>query len=93
MLMYPIFITDEPDASVEIKTLPGQRRWGVNKLEEFLGPLVKKGLKSVILFGVPLNCEKVCMGWFLIHLLLLLPHYDLRRNATQCGRSGQPEAN
>ena len=59
MLMYPIFITDDPDASVEIKTLPGQRRWGVNKLEEFLGPLVKKGLQSVILFGVPLNCEKV----------------------------------
>ncbi|OCB88393.1 tetrapyrrole biosynthesis, porphobilinogen synthase [Sanghuangporus baumii] len=58
MLMYPIFITDDPDASVEIKTLPGQRRWGVNKLEEFLGPLVKKGLKSVILFGVPLNCVK-----------------------------------
>ncbi|KAL5485272.1 HEM2 [Sanghuangporus weigelae] len=58
MLMYPIFITDDPDASVEIKTLPGQRRWGVNKLEEFLGPLVKKGLESVILFGVPLNCAK-----------------------------------
>ena len=59
MLMYPIFITDDPEASVEIKTLPGQRRWGVNRLEEFLGPLVKKGLQSVILFGVPLKCEKV----------------------------------
>ena len=59
MLMYPIFITDEPDASVEIKSLPGQRRWGVNRLEEFLGPLVKKGLTSVILFGVPLKCQKV----------------------------------
>ncbi|EJD02910.1 tetrapyrrole biosynthesis, porphobilinogen synthase [Fomitiporia mediterranea MF3/22] len=58
MLMYPIFITDDPDASVEIKSLPGQRRWGVNKLEEFLGPLVKKGLKSVIIFGVPINCVK-----------------------------------
>ena len=59
MFMYPIFITDDPEASVEIKTLPGQRRWGVNRLEEFIGPLVKKGLGSVILFGVPLNCEKV----------------------------------
>jgi porphobilinogen synthase len=59
MLMYPIFITDDPDANVEIATLPGQRRWGVNKLEGFLGPLVQKGLKSVILFGVPLKCEKV----------------------------------
>ncbi|KZT26647.1 tetrapyrrole biosynthesis, porphobilinogen synthase [Neolentinus lepideus HHB14362 ss-1] len=58
MLMYPIFITDDPDASVEIKTLPGQRRWGVNKLEGFLGPLVQKGLSSVILFGVPFKCQK-----------------------------------
>ncbi|KIM92107.1 hypothetical protein PILCRDRAFT_810126 [Piloderma croceum F 1598] len=58
MFMYPIFITDDPDASVEIPSLPGQRRWGVNKLEGFLGPLVQKGLKSVILFGVPLTCEK-----------------------------------
>ncbi|KAJ6625483.1 hypothetical protein B0H10DRAFT_612161 [Mycena sp. CBHHK59/15] len=58
MLMYPIFITDDPDASQLIPTLPGQRRWGVNKLDEFLGPLVKKGLQSVILFGVPMTCIK-----------------------------------
>jgi porphobilinogen synthase len=59
MLMYPIFITDDPDASDVIASLPGQRRWGINKLEEFIGPLVQKGLKSVLLFGVPLNCVKV----------------------------------
>ncbi|KAF5370791.1 hypothetical protein D9758_001952 [Tetrapyrgos nigripes] len=58
MLMYPIFITDDPDAKVTISSLPGQCRWGINRLEEFLGPLVKKGLQSVILFGVPLNCVK-----------------------------------
>ena len=53
--MYPIFITDDPDASEVIASLPGQRRWGINRLEEFLSPLVKKGLTSVILFGVPLK--------------------------------------
>lgn len=58
MLMYPIFITDDPEASEIITTLPNQCRWGINKLEGFLGPLVKKGLTSVILFGVPLNCAK-----------------------------------
>lgn len=57
--MYPIFITDDPQAEVVIPSLPGQKRWGVEKLEGFLGPLIKKGLKSVILFGVPLNCQKV----------------------------------
>lgn len=59
MFMYPIFITDDPNASVEIPSLPGQRRWGINRLEEFLGPLVDKGLKSVILFGVPVKAPKV----------------------------------
>ncbi len=59
MLMYPIFITDDPQAEVVIASLPGQKRWGVEKLKGFLGPLVQKGLKSVILFGVPLTCEKV----------------------------------
>jgi porphobilinogen synthase len=61
MLIYPIFISDDPDAEVVIETLPGQKRWGVNKLEGFLGPLVKKGLKGVILFGVPMQMEKVRM--------------------------------
>jgi delta-aminolevulinic acid dehydratase/porphobilinogen synthase len=59
MFMYPIFITDDPTASVDIPTLPGQRRWGVDRLEEFLTPLVNKGLTSVILFGVPTKAEKV----------------------------------
>lgn len=63
MLMYPIFLTDNPDASDIIATLPGQRRWGVNKLDEFLRPLVNKGLKSVILFGVPLSTPKVSLSW------------------------------
>ncbi|KAI0344746.1 tetrapyrrole biosynthesis porphobilinogen synthase [Trametopsis cervina] len=58
MFMYPIFITDSEHDRVEINSLPGQCRWGVEKLEEFIGPLVKKGLTSVILFGVPLKCDK-----------------------------------
>jgi len=62
--MYPIFITDDPKAHVEIQSLPGQARWGVDRLEEFIGPLVKKGLASVILFGVPMLCEKVSMKFF-----------------------------
>jgi len=71
MLMYPIFITDDPEASVVIQSLPGQRRWGVNRLQEFIGPLVNKGLKSVILFGVPFNCVKVCPD---LHFMSGLAH-------------------
>lgn len=53
-----VFITDEPDAKVPLGGMPNQFRWGVNRLEEFLGPLVERGLTSVILFGVPVLKEK-----------------------------------
>ena len=54
MLIYPLFITDNPDEITPIPSLPNQNRLGLNKIVSFLTPLVQKGLRSVILFGVPL---------------------------------------
>lgn len=54
MLIYPLFITDNPDEETTIPSLPGQKRMGLKKVVPFLQPLIAKGLKSVILFGVPL---------------------------------------
>lgn len=55
MLIYPLFITDNPDEETPIPSLPNQHRRGLNRLVPFLTPLVRKGLRSVILFGVPLD--------------------------------------
>ncbi|KAI0811970.1 hypothetical protein GGR55DRAFT_688050 [Xylaria sp. FL0064] len=55
MLIYPLFISDIEDDETLIPSLPGQSRRGLNKLVPFLEPLVRKGLKSVMLFGVPLQ--------------------------------------
>ncbi|KAL1990718.1 hypothetical protein VTN49DRAFT_6557 [Thermomyces lanuginosus] len=55
MLIYPLFITDNPDEETPIPSLPNQYRRGLNRLVPFLEPLVRKGLRSVILFGVPLD--------------------------------------
>ncbi|KAL8243818.1 hypothetical protein R6Q59_010075 [Mikania micrantha] len=54
MLIYPLFITDNPDESTLIPSLPNQSRLGLSKIVPYLKPLVAKGLRSVILFGVPL---------------------------------------
>ena len=54
MLIYPLFITDVPDEETPIPSLPNQHRRGVNRIIPFLTRLVQKGLRSVILFGVPL---------------------------------------
>ncbi|WFD44755.1 porphobilinogen synthase [Malassezia psittaci] len=61
-LMYPIFITDEAGAKVKLGGMPNQYRWGVDRLEEFLKPLVQRGLRSVILFGVPVLKDKDPVG-------------------------------
>ncbi|KFV64552.1 Delta-aminolevulinic acid dehydratase, partial [Dryobates pubescens] len=58
-LIYPIFVTDSPDAVEPIPSLPGQARYGVNRLEEMLSPLVGDGLKCVLIFGVPSKVPKV----------------------------------
>ncbi|KAK6434632.1 Aminolevulinate dehydratase [Oleoguttula sp. CCFEE 5521] len=55
MLIYPVFITDNPDDDELIPSLPGQKRVGLNKVVPLLQPLIAKGLKSVVLFGVPLD--------------------------------------
>lgn len=54
MLVYPLFITDNPDEVTPIPSLPNQSRIGLNQIVPMLTPLVESGLRSVILFGVPL---------------------------------------
>lgn len=57
-LMYPIFIVDEAEAVQPVVSLPGVSRYGVNKLEAAIKPLIEMGLSSVLLFGVPSNMPK-----------------------------------
>ena len=51
--------SDEPDRTEEIASLPEQCRYGINCIETALKPLVAKGLKTVLIFGVPTKIEKV----------------------------------
>jgi len=51
-LVYPIFVTSDPDAKEEIASLPNQYRWGLNRIDELIQPLVQKGLRAVLIFGV-----------------------------------------
>ncbi|PHH80835.1 hypothetical protein CDD82_1493 [Ophiocordyceps australis] len=55
MLIYPLFVTDGDDDMILVPSLPGQHQLSVSKLVTFLEPLVHKGLRSVMLFGVPMK--------------------------------------
>ena len=52
-LVYPVFITDGAGQKQEIGAMPDQHRWSVDRVGELLEPLVAKGLRAVLLFGVP----------------------------------------
>lgn len=59
-LIYPVFVTDlVPDeSSEEIPNFPEQRRYGVAALIEHLSPLVSKGLRTILVFGVTSSSKK-----------------------------------
>ena len=55
MLIYPVFVSDLDDEETVIPSLPNQYRRGLSNLIPYLETLVRKGLQSVILFGVPVQ--------------------------------------
>ncbi|VDO07830.1 unnamed protein product [Rodentolepis nana] len=57
-LIYPIFVSSDDDADNAIPGLPDQKHIGLNNLVKNLQPLVEKGLKCVLIFGVVEDCVK-----------------------------------
>ncbi|GLH15957.1 Delta-aminolevulinic acid dehydratase [Gryllus bimaculatus] len=65
-LMFPLFVTDKHEPT-PVASLPGVSRYGVSNLKEVLQPLIAKGLRSVLLFGVSENLVKVCLCAYTSH--------------------------
>lgn len=63
-LIYPIFVKDglEGNDKEEISTMPGEYRYSVEGAVDFAKELESKGLRSIIVFGVPLEDEKDSVG-------------------------------
>lgn len=55
MFILPIFVSDIEDEETDVPALPNIKRFGTKKLVEYVRPLVAKGLRAVILFGVILK--------------------------------------
>ncbi|XP_014485242.1 PREDICTED: delta-aminolevulinic acid dehydratase isoform X2 [Dinoponera quadriceps] len=60
-LMLPIFVTDE-EVMEYISSMPGMFRMGVKWVKSVVAPLVRKGLKSILLFGVIKTLPKDARG-------------------------------
>lgn len=53
--IFPLFVSDVPDEETEIASLPRIKRHGIARLAQYVAPLVERGLRAVILFGVILK--------------------------------------
>lgn len=52
-LIYPLFVVEGLDEVKEIKAMPGQMHWPVERISEPVTAAMKEGIKAFILFGVP----------------------------------------
>ena len=52
-LIYPIFIEEGEHIKLEISSMPGIYRYSIDRLKEELDELVKLGINSILLFGIP----------------------------------------
>ena len=51
--IYPLFIQEGKGVEDEITSMPGIRRWSLDRLSKELDEIVALGIKAVLLFGVP----------------------------------------
>jgi porphobilinogen synthase len=51
--IYPLFIEEGENIKEEIKSMPGQYRFSIDKLNDELDELYALGVKNLLLFGIP----------------------------------------
>lgn len=51
--MYPVFVVHGSDIKSEIKAMPRQYHWSVDRLPELIDEIKQAGILSIMLFGLP----------------------------------------
>ncbi|WNS74481.1 porphobilinogen synthase [Bacillus sp. DTU_2020_1000418_1_SI_GHA_SEK_038] len=57
-LIYPIFVAEGKDIKREISSMPGIYNLSLDHLEEEMNEVVSLGIKSVLLFGIPVEKDE-----------------------------------
>ncbi|MGD6877993.1 porphobilinogen synthase [Bacillus infantis] len=57
-LIYPIFAAEGENIKREIPSMPGQYNLSLDRIEEEMEEIVSLGIKSVLLFGIPLEKDE-----------------------------------
>ncbi len=51
--IYPVFVTHGRQQKREIRSMPGQFQWSIDRLDEIATTVMEAGIPAVILFGIP----------------------------------------
>lgn len=66
-LIYPLFVAEGENRKTEVKSMPGVFQFSMDKLGEELDEIVKLGIQSVILFGLPAEKDETGTGAYHNH--------------------------
>ncbi|MEH7387742.1 porphobilinogen synthase [Bacillus sp. JJ1521] len=66
-LIYPLFIMEGENKKIEVSSMPGVYNISLDLLQQELDEIVELGIKSVILFGVPIEKDEVGTGAYHDH--------------------------
>ena len=61
-LIYPLFVVEGENIKREIKSLPGNFHWSLDRLNELMEDIVTSGIRGVIIFGIPDHKDEVGSG-------------------------------
>ena len=61
-LVYPLFIMEGENTIDEIESLPGIKRYTVDRLEEELSSIMDSGVRNILLFGIPGHKDEIGSG-------------------------------
>jgi porphobilinogen synthase len=68
--IYPLFIIEGENIVNEVKSMPGVFQLSLDKLEAEMDEIISLGIKSILLFGVPLEKDELGQGAYHNHGLV-----------------------
>lgn len=66
-LIYPLFVAEGENRKTEVSSMPGVFQFSLDRLGEELDEVVKLGIRSIILFGLPAEKDEVGSGAYHNH--------------------------
>ncbi|MBM3458204.1 MAG: porphobilinogen synthase [Armatimonadetes bacterium] len=79
-LIYPLFVTHEPNTRREIPSMPGNYHWSVDRLVGECEAVAALGIPAVLLFGIPPEKDEVGSGAYDRHGVVQAAVREIKRS-------------